>query len=173
MKPGETFFRHLARLAALVTLLFAAHATLAQIAGTRVPGGCDVLASKRTAETGCYLLATESLKSLPANEVFWHLYAYPTRAAAEAARKGSAAGTVVESLGKIWLFTIAGPQLAAARRRSYRGDRSAAGGERQELHRSVHGSRVSAEAGHADRRSPALGARGVVRAHWRPVPAYA
>ena len=106
MKPGQTF-HHVASLGALMTLLFTAHATLAQMPGTRVPGGCDVLASKRTGETGCYLLATESLKRLPAKEVFWHLYAYPSRVAAEAARKGSA-GTVVESLGKIWLFTIAG-----------------------------------------------------------------
>lgn len=91
----------------LAIALLAGHAAVAQIAGTRVPGGCDVPVSKRSAETGCYLLATESLESLPAGEVFWHLYAYPTRAAAEAARK-DASGTVVESLGKIWLFALAG-----------------------------------------------------------------
>jgi mannose-6-phosphate isomerase-like protein (cupin superfamily) len=106
MKPAQTI-HYVASLAALVTMLFTADATFAQIAGTRVPGGCDVLASKRIRETGCYLLATESLQRLPAREVFWHLYAYPTRVAAEDARKGSA-GTVVESLGRIWLFTIAG-----------------------------------------------------------------
>jgi hypothetical protein len=88
-------------------MMFAAHAALAQMAGTRVQGGCEVLASQRAKETGCYLLAKQPLRKLPAKEVFWHLYAYPTRAAAEAARSGSA-GTVVESLGKIWLFTIAG-----------------------------------------------------------------
>lgn len=93
-------------------MLMTARATPAQIAGTRVPGGCDVLASKRTEESGCYLLAAESLKRLPAREVFWHLYTYPTRAAAEAARKG-APGTVVESLGKIWLFIIAGADWRA------------------------------------------------------------
>lgn len=92
---------------ALVTTLLAAQVAAAQVAGSRVPGGCDVPASKRTAETGCYLLATEELSELPADEVFWHLYTYPTRGAAEAARKESAS-TVVESLGKVWLFTIAG-----------------------------------------------------------------
>jgi quercetin dioxygenase-like cupin family protein len=74
--------------------------------GARVPGGCDVPASNRTSDTGCYLLATEPLDALPAAQVFWHLYTYPTRVAAEVARKTSA-GTVVESLGKIWLFRIA------------------------------------------------------------------
>jgi quercetin dioxygenase-like cupin family protein len=36
--------------------------------------------------------------------MFWHLDAFPTRAQAEAAR--GPRGTVVESLGKVWLFTI-------------------------------------------------------------------
>lgn len=105
MKP-KRWLRHGTTVGAVLTLLFAAQMTVAQMAGARVPGGCDVPVAKRTAETGCYLLATESLKTLPAKEVFWHLYTYPTRAAAEAARKTSA-GTVIESLGKIWLFKIA------------------------------------------------------------------
>ncbi len=42
---------------------------------------------------------------MPAAPVFWHLVTFPTRASAEAAR--DARGTVVESLGKIWLFTVA------------------------------------------------------------------
>jgi quercetin dioxygenase-like cupin family protein len=93
----------------LLAMLFAAQAATAQIPGARVPGGCDVPASKRTSEVGCYLIATETLNALPAAEVFWHLYTYPTRAAAETARAASA-GTVVESLGKVWLFTIADSQ---------------------------------------------------------------
>jgi quercetin dioxygenase-like cupin family protein len=92
--------------ALLFATLLVSHAASAQIAGTRVPGGCDALASQRTSDTGCYLLATESLPALPASEVFWHLYTYTTRVAADAARKASA-GTVVESLDKVWLFTIA------------------------------------------------------------------
>jgi mannose-6-phosphate isomerase-like protein (cupin superfamily) len=90
----------------LVAMLIATHAAPAQLAGTQVQGGCDVPATSRTAETGCYWLASEFLKALPAGDVFWHLYTYPTRAAAEAARRASA-GTVVESRGKEWLFTIA------------------------------------------------------------------
>ena len=73
MKRTQAVYK-MARLMAQVAALMVAHAAIAQIAGTRVPGGCDVPVSKRTAETGCYLLATESLRSLPAKEVFWHLY---------------------------------------------------------------------------------------------------
>jgi quercetin dioxygenase-like cupin family protein len=42
--------------------------------------------------------------SLTELAVFWHLDVYPTRAAAEAAK--GPRGTVVESLGKVWLLTI-------------------------------------------------------------------
>jgi len=78
----------------------------AQLPGTRVPGGCDVPVAAKTKEVGCYLTATETLDTLPAGDVFWHLYEYPTRAAAEAAKPRSF-GTVVESLGKVWLYVIA------------------------------------------------------------------
>jgi hypothetical protein len=92
---------------------FAAQEPSVQTASSNVPGGCEVHVSKRTAENGCYLLATEPLARLPTGQVFWHLYTYPTRAAAEAARQGSAS-TVVESLGKIWLFAIEGSSWRAA-----------------------------------------------------------
>lgn len=48
---------------------------------------------------------TQSVGRLPPGEVFWHLDTYPMRADAESAR--GPAGLVVESLGRIWLFTIA------------------------------------------------------------------
>ena len=48
----------IAAFGALPVLLWCAHSTNAQIAGTRVPGGCDVPVDRRGAETGCYLLAT-------------------------------------------------------------------------------------------------------------------
>jgi quercetin dioxygenase-like cupin family protein len=61
--------------------------------------------SQRTGEVGCWITANEALGQLPQRPIFWHLDTYPTRTAAETA-KGSR-GTVVESLGKVWLFTIA------------------------------------------------------------------
>jgi len=84
----------------------------AQLPGTRVPGGCDVEVSQRTSEFGCYLAAIQPIEQLPNEPVFWHVYAYPTRASAEAQR--ASASTVVESLGKVWRFTIAGKQWQPA-----------------------------------------------------------
>jgi quercetin dioxygenase-like cupin family protein len=62
--------------------------------------------SQRTGEIGCWIVAAVPLAQLPRDAVFWHLDTYPTRTAAEAAK--GPGGTVVEGLGKIWLFTIAG-----------------------------------------------------------------
>jgi quercetin dioxygenase-like cupin family protein len=75
-----------------------------ETASAQVPGGCNTPASQRTSEIGCYLSGSEDLGSLP-REVWWHLYQYPRRAAAEA-EKGPQ-GTVIESFGKVWLYTIA------------------------------------------------------------------
>jgi hypothetical protein len=61
--------------------------------------------SERSGELGCGVLAHESVGQLNQSQVFWHLDVYQTRAAAEAAKR--ARGTVVDSLGKVWLLTIA------------------------------------------------------------------
>jgi hypothetical protein len=71
----------------------------------QVPGGCVTPAAERTSEIGCYLTATEPLGALPQRPLFWHLCEYSSHASAQAARGPH--GTVVESLGKIWLYTIA------------------------------------------------------------------
>ena len=76
-----------------------------QIPGSRIPGGCDVPAARRTSETGCYLVATSPLGVLPDVALFWHLYQFQNRAQAEAAAQRRS--TVVESLGHVWLYTIA------------------------------------------------------------------
>ena len=60
--------------------------------------------SERTSEVGCWIMANTTLGLLPKEPIFWHLYTYPTRAEADAAK--GPRGTVVESLGKVWLFTI-------------------------------------------------------------------
>ena len=66
---------------------------------------CLPISERAGREVGCWLIVAEPLGQLPQSEVFWHLDAFPTRAAAEAAR--GPRGTVVEALGKVWLFTIA------------------------------------------------------------------
>ena len=70
-----------------------------------VPGECNVPARQRGGEVGCYLSATETLGALPDDARFWHIYNYPTRAAAEAVK--GPRGTVVEAFGKVWLYNIA------------------------------------------------------------------
>jgi mannose-6-phosphate isomerase-like protein (cupin superfamily) len=70
-----------------------------------IPGGCAE-PPNRPSNVGCYLSATQRIERLPGEPVFWHLYSYPTRAAAETA-KSHPASTVAESLDKIWLFAIA------------------------------------------------------------------
>jgi quercetin dioxygenase-like cupin family protein len=60
--------------------------------------------SERTGELGCWILSDEPMGALTRTEAFWHLYVYPTRAAADA-DKGQRS-TVVEGFGKIWLMTI-------------------------------------------------------------------
>ncbi len=61
--------------------------------------------SERTGDVGCWVMAVTPLGKLSRSSVFWHLDNYPSKVAAEAAKGPN--GTVVEALGKIWLFTIA------------------------------------------------------------------
>src|SRR5436305_1040733 len=83
----------------VVTSLVCEHA-LAQ----PVPSGVCRPVSERASEVGCWVLADEPIGELAQAKVFWHLTTYATRAEAETAK--SAHGIVVESFGKIWLFTI-------------------------------------------------------------------
>ena len=61
-------------------------------------------AVERTGELGCWITVDAELGKLPRGRIFWHLDSFATRAEAEAAK--SPRGIVVESLGKVWLFTI-------------------------------------------------------------------
>ena len=60
-------------------------------------------AAERTQPEGCWILANKPLGKLPA-ATFWTLDVYPTRESAEKARASN--GTVVEALGKVWLYTV-------------------------------------------------------------------
>jgi quercetin dioxygenase-like cupin family protein len=67
--------------------------------------GCEPVAQRAGRQLGCFITARESLGALPRDSaLYWHIDGYPTRAAAAAAK--GPRGTVVESLGRIWLFTI-------------------------------------------------------------------
>jgi hypothetical protein len=53
------------------------------------------------------LIISEDLGELPQTPLFWHLYNYPSRAAAEAEAARRPRATVVEAFEKIWLYSIA------------------------------------------------------------------
>jgi quercetin dioxygenase-like cupin family protein len=61
--------------------------------------------AQRTAEVGCWIIVDDMIGRLPQDSIFWHLDAYPSQVAANAAK--GVRSTIVESLGKVWLFTIA------------------------------------------------------------------
>jgi hypothetical protein len=70
-------------------------------------GGTCVPVSERGERTlGCYITAREELGRLPRDSaLYWHIDRFASRAIAEQAR--GPRGTVVNSLGQIWLFTVA------------------------------------------------------------------
>jgi quercetin dioxygenase-like cupin family protein len=68
------------------------------------PSGACKLVSDRTGELGCWIIAHDALGSFAEAQTYWHLDTFPNRADADVAR--GPRGTVVESMGKVWLFTI-------------------------------------------------------------------
>lgn len=69
-------------------------------------GGVCIPVSERTTELGCFVHAEQRLRALPRGPLYWHIDRFPSRTSAVVARKAN--GTIVEILGQIWLFTIAG-----------------------------------------------------------------
>jgi quercetin dioxygenase-like cupin family protein len=69
-------------------------------------GTCIPVAERGDRAFGCFITARQELGRLSSTPpLYWHLDTYATPAAAESAR--TARSTVVSSLGKVWLFTIA------------------------------------------------------------------
>jgi hypothetical protein len=88
----------------LLGALAASDPAYGQLDPRRGPPGC-VPVAERQMERGCYILVSDPLGEIPAGLLYWHIDAYPSRAAAEAARKPRA--TVVEALGRVWLMSVA------------------------------------------------------------------
>ena len=84
----------------------AAHQHLTEVACVDVPPG-----AKRP-EFGCFNVGEATGLHFSQRSVYWHLRAFPSRKAAEAAR--SATGIVVEEDGRAWLSEF-GPRNAAPR----------------------------------------------------------
>lgn len=113
--------RRRGRLVVIACVMMLWALTAGRPASAQSPFGCNTPVSQRPSEVGCYFTASEVLGALTQSQVFWHLYQYPTRAAAEAARGPH--GTVVESFGKVWLYsstrsprTAGSPRVAPASR---------------------------------------------------------
>ena len=67
--------------------------------------GCEPASERAGRELGCFITARQELGALPkGSRLYWHIDAFPSKAKAEAAR--SSRSTVVQSLGRTWLFTI-------------------------------------------------------------------
>ena len=67
---------------------------------------CVPVAQRAGQEFGCFITAREELGALPKDSaLYWHIDAFTTPAAAERA-KVAQRSTVVQSLGRSWLFTI-------------------------------------------------------------------
>ena len=82
----------------------AGHNHLTEVACVDVPPG------ETRPEFGCFNIATVTGLHFSQASVYWHLRAFPSRTAAEAAK--SASGIVVEEDGKVWLSEF-GPRNAA------------------------------------------------------------
>jgi len=90
---------------AFVAAFWGASGAHAQTDGTCIP-----VAERAGRALGCFITAREELGRLSASPpLFWHLETFPTRTAAMAAKSTTkeARSTLVESLGRTWLFTIA------------------------------------------------------------------
>ena len=73
-----------------------------------VHGGGGQAASPESVVPRLSVTAEAPLGILPTGPVYWHIYEYPTRAAADAAR--GTRGTVADLFGRHWLYTIADDQ---------------------------------------------------------------
>jgi quercetin dioxygenase-like cupin family protein len=106
MAEDVRWFVHLKKVLSIVVLVWAATlcVTLPSF-GQASARPCPPV-EQRTDEAGpaCFT-GKQDLGQLPSTPIYWYLVTFPTRAAAEAAKGPT--GTVVESLGKIWLFTVA------------------------------------------------------------------
>lgn len=130
--------------------------------GAVPPPALDARRLSRTAEA--------QLGVLPAQPLYWHIYEYTSRAAAEAARGDR--GTAAEVFGRHWLYAIADDQWRPAGRED-RAHRSPPGRHRHGLHRTLYGGAIPLGWTAALRRrfrAPSSRSRSVVRRERSAVP---
>jgi quercetin dioxygenase-like cupin family protein len=101
---GDRFMKITIRVTTVLAIALSQSLTLG--VSSQVPGPCETPVSARTSGIGCYVAAIEKLGVLADSPVFWHLYVFPSRSAAEAIKP--AHGTVIVAFEQTWLFVIAG-----------------------------------------------------------------
>ena len=89
----------------LIKILWRTPFTVNAIVCLAVVSACSAGALAQTQRPGANAIATVALGELPPTPLYWHVDAYPTQAAAEAAK--GARSTAVEAFDRVWLFTIA------------------------------------------------------------------
>jgi quercetin dioxygenase-like cupin family protein len=95
----------LARIGAAVLTVLST-VLLPRMLRSQTDGTCIPVSERAGREFGCFITARQELGRLPrTSPLFWHLDTYPSRV--DAAAAGTARSSVVESLGRVWLFTIA------------------------------------------------------------------
>ena len=113
-----------------LVLTLSAIAAAAGSAGAQTDGTCIPEAERAGRTLGCFITARQELGRLAATPpLYWHIDTYLTRAEAERAR--GPRSTVVESYGKVWLFTDRRGRAAPGRRDASAARRTAAARRRQ------------------------------------------
>ncbi|HKH91101.1 MAG TPA: hypothetical protein VKA54_04810 [Gemmatimonadaceae bacterium] len=89
-------------------LVLLAALSLSAPLSAQTDGTCIPVAERNGRRLGCFITARHELGPLQGTPpLYWHIDSYRTRVRAERARGRNSRSTVVESLGKVWLFTIA------------------------------------------------------------------
>jgi quercetin dioxygenase-like cupin family protein len=96
--------KYLIRLTVFVMVLLLSGIWKPDVALSQIDTRCYPV-SQRQSEIGCYVLAYPRVRELPKGPLFWHLNTFSSRSAAEAV--ATSTSVVVESQGKVWLFTVA------------------------------------------------------------------
>jgi quercetin dioxygenase-like cupin family protein len=81
-----------------------------QISRPLVPGACSEPASENAGRPGCFMTAEITIQSPPA-EIYWHVYSFPTAAAAAAAVRPHRWSVTTESHGLHWGHVLAPKQV--------------------------------------------------------------
>ena len=89
-----------------LSVMLAGITSLMASPATAQTASCEPVSQRAGREFGCFITARTDLGALPKDSaLYWHIDAFGSEAQANAAK--ASRSTVVQSLGRIWLFTIA------------------------------------------------------------------